>query len=163
MVESIPNDLSIDELHATLSNTSVELAYLFWEIPREIITHRPTPESWSPLEILVHMRQVGEVYAERVKRVLNSGDSPYFHDFDDQKQMSRIRLEEETVKSNLNEFMKARSELLNQISFIEKEDWENKKCIHEVSGELSLRRLLIPLAQREKKNIKILTDLLGDY
>lgn len=155
-------DLTVDEIHATLSNTSVELHYLFWEVPREKQRERPSPDEWSPLEILIHLRQVGEVYTERVKRVVGSGpdEEPYLHDFNEERQMQKIDLEDETVKHNLGRFMNARSDLLNKISFIEKEEWDEYMCVHEKAGKISLRKLLIPLVKREEKNIAKLRKML---
>ncbi|MHA2274364.1 MAG: hypothetical protein ACXAC2_01255, partial [Candidatus Kariarchaeaceae archaeon] len=83
------------------------------------------------------------------------------HDFDEQKQMKRVNIEEETVKSNLNDFMKARSKLLNIVSFVDKEEWNKKVARHETIGEISLLELLIPLAQREKMfldKLKVMFD-----
>ena len=158
-----PDEMSVDQVHATLSNTSVELAYLFWEVPREIQVKQSTPDTWSPLHILIHLRQVAEVYAGRCKRVLNveGEELPILHDFDEQKQMKRVNIEDETVKSNLNDFMKARSKLLNVVSYVEEEDWNKKVARHESFGEISLLQLLVPLAQREKMfldKLKVMFD-----
>ncbi|MHA2092561.1 MAG: hypothetical protein ACW98K_17080 [Candidatus Kariarchaeaceae archaeon] len=156
-----PDEISVDQVHATLSNTSVELAYLFWEVPRDVQMRQPSPDTWSPLHILIHLRQVAEVYAGRCKRVLTveSEELPILHDFDEQKQMKRVNIEEETVKSNLNDFMKARSKLLNTVSFVDKEEWNKKVARHETIGEISLLELLIPLAQREKMFLDKLKDM----
>jgi hypothetical protein len=158
------NKWTIDYIHSSLSNTSVELHYILWNVPREEQVKRPSPEEWSPLEILIHMRQVGEVYAERVKRVVDQeedDDIPYMHNFDEKRQMSKIDLDEETVKHNLGDFMEARSELLNKISFLEEEKWDSLKCEHETDGIISLRELLIPLVNRELEQLKRLEKLLN--
>jgi hypothetical protein len=156
-----PDEISVDQVHAALSNTSVELAYLFYGVPREIQLRQLSPDTWSPLHILIHLRQVAEVYAGRCKRVLNPEleELPILHEFDEQKQMRRVKIEEETVKSNLNDFMKARSKLLNKVSFIDKEDWNKKVARHETIGEISLLELLIPLAQREKMYLDKLKEM----
>ncbi|MHA2502527.1 MAG: DinB family protein [Candidatus Kariarchaeaceae archaeon] len=157
-------ELTKDQIHEALSNTSVDLHYVFWNIPRSVQIHRPSPDDWSPLEILIHLRQVGEVYASRVKRIVNLeyGDElPFLHNFDENKQMSMVDLDEETVKYNLGQFMQARSELLSKISFLEADEWDKYKCKHESHGEMTLRQLLIPLVKREEQHLDQLKELLS--
>ncbi|MHA2251167.1 MAG: hypothetical protein ACXAD7_12455 [Candidatus Kariarchaeaceae archaeon] len=158
---SSTDEYSIDNIHATLSNTSVELAYLFWEVPRATQTGKTQHHEWCPLEILIHLRQVAEVFANRIKRLLKNDNEelPLLHDFDEKKQMAKIKLYDESVRSNLSDFMKARSNLLNQISFIDREDWHKKIAQHETQGEVSLYNLLIPLAKREVKYLVILKKI----
>lgn len=155
-------DKKIDEVHKILSDTSVQLASLFWDIPREEQLVKPSPNEWSALEILVHIRQVSDVYAQRVKRVMTreTEDIVNLKDYDEFKLLSQVNLDDETAKANISEFMQSRSELLNRISLIEKSEWRKQVCNHEVQGTLTLLELLIPLAEREKKNLLKLSDLL---
>lgn len=155
-------DKKIDEVHQVLSNTSVELASLFWDIPREKQLVKPSPTKWSALEILVHLRQASEVYMQRVKRIMTkeTEDLIQMKDYDEFKLLSKIKLDEETAKANINEFMQSRSDLLNRISLIEKSEWKKKVCSHETSGSLTLLELLVPLAAREIEHLSKLSDLL---
>ncbi|MCY3410331.1 MAG: hypothetical protein INQ03_01730 [Candidatus Heimdallarchaeota archaeon] len=152
-----------NEIHQKLSNTSVELTYKFFNLPRSTITAKPSENEWCPLEILIHLRQVSEVYTERVKRMTKAedGNIPHLHDYDETKMMSKVDLEEETPKSNIRAFMKSRSELLNMISF-DDTLWENCKCDHEKKGVLSLKELLITLVERETKYLNVLESLLPE-
>jgi len=163
-MEEAKSELNKDQIHEALSNTSVELHYVFWGVPREVQILRPDPDSWSPLEHLIHLRQVAEVYASRVKRIVDleeGEDLPYMHNFDEDKQMSYVDLDEETVKYNLGQFMQARSKLLNNISFLDAEEWDKLKCVHEIDGEITLRQLLIPLVKREQEHLAQIKELLG--
>ncbi|MCE7734267.1 MAG: hypothetical protein GPJ54_05260 [Candidatus Heimdallarchaeota archaeon] len=155
-------DNKIDEVHKILSDTSVQLASLFWDIPREEQLVKPNPNEWSALEILIHLRQVSDVYAQRVKRVMTreTEDLVNFKDYDENKLFSNIKLDDETAKANISEFMQSRSELLNRISLIEKSEWKKEVCNHEAEGTLTLLDLLIPLADREKNNLSKLSELL---
>ena len=74
--------------------------------------------------------------------------------------MAKIKIIDESVKGNLQAFLRARSELLSAVSLIDKELWETKKANHEISGIISLKQLLIPLAIREKNNIVYLLNYL---
>lgn len=157
-------DINKNEIHKKLSDSSVRLTYKFWNLKRAQITQRPSENEWCPLEILIHLRQVAEVYTERVKRLVNAKEEdsiPHFHDYDEFKMMEKINLEEETPKANINTFLDVRSDMLNLISF-DDEIWETKSCIHEVEGEISLRKLLIPLVLREQKFLDILEELLPE-
>lgn len=156
------SELSINEIHSSLSNSSVELADIFWEIPRVKQLIKTDEQTKSPIEILVMMRIMGEVFAERIKRIFaeERTDIIKFHDYDENKQMAKITVSEETVKHNLNLFLKARSQLLNKISFLTEEEWDVKKCkINDI--ELSIRELLIPVVNREKQFIDSLKILLS--
>jgi hypothetical protein len=155
------SDMTINEIHEILSDTGVTLSGMFWELTKAEQTDKHEGDKWCPLEVLINMRQVAEVYCERVKRVLKSEDKPPFlYDFDEEKQMLKVRLEDESVRANLQAFLRARSELLNSVSLIDKDLWETKKANHEISGIVSLRQLLIPLAVREKNNLEYLLKYL---
>ena len=158
-------EYSIDEVHARLANTSVELSDIFWDTPREAQLKRPNSSGWSSLEILIHMRQVSEVFAERVKRATHRENDQLIqlHDYDEKRQMSKVNLNEETARGNLNQFMKSRSELLNEVSQIEKDAWNVKVAKHDMQGELTLLELLGPLADREIHYLQKLKILLADY
>ena len=160
MSADISYEMTIEEIHDSLSNTSVTLSGMFWEVPIEKILERKDGDKWCPLEILIHMRQVAEVYAGRVNRMLKADEPPFMHDFDEEKQMSKIKFVDESVKSNLQSFMIARADLLKSISLLKKEVWTDKKAIHEVRGLVNLQQLLIPLAKREIQNIDKLSKYL---
>ncbi|MHA2278055.1 MAG: hypothetical protein ACXAC2_19930, partial [Candidatus Kariarchaeaceae archaeon] len=164
-VESEEPELSIDTVHAILSNTSIELSQLFWGVPREVQLQRFSDSEWSPLEILIHLRLVGEVFAERIKRAMHPDNTEIIslHDYDERKQMEKINLEDESVRGNVTAFMKARSELLNKVSLIDAEIWEKRVAKHEIKGEQTLLQLLIPLAQRETRYLNKLKEYLKDY
>lgn len=164
-VASEEPELTIDMVHSTLSNTSIEFSQLFWGVPRAIQVHRPAESEWSPLEILIHLRLVAEVYAERVKRAMKPDNTEliFLHDYDEYKQMERIKLDDESVRGNITAFMNARSVLLNEVSLIDPEIWNKKLVKHETRGELTLLQLLSPLAQRENSNISKLKEMLKDY
>ncbi len=164
-VESQEPELTIDMVHSTLSNTSIEFSQLFWGVPRAIQIHKPSENEWCPLEILIHLRLVAEVYAERVKRAMKPDNTEliFLHDYDEYKQMSKINIEDESVRGNITAFMNARSILLNEVSLIDPEIWNKKLVKHETRGELTLLQLLSPLAQRENSNISKLKEMLKDY
>ena len=164
-VESEEPELTIDMVHATLSNTSIEFSQLFWGVPRAIQTHRPSEDEWCPLETLIHLRLVSEVYASRVKRAMNPDNTElvYLHDYDENKQMEKINLDDESVRGNITAFMNARSDLLNEVSLIDPEIWNKKLVKHETRGEMTLLQLLTPLAQRESRHISKLKEILKDY
>ncbi|MCH8908698.1 MAG: hypothetical protein IH840_16555 [Candidatus Heimdallarchaeota archaeon] len=157
-------DHTVDSVHSTLSNTSVELAGLFWEVPRDQQLHRSMETEWCALEILIHLKQVAEVYQGRVRRIMQneSGQLVHLRDYDEHKLLSKVKIEEESVKSNIQLFMKARSDLLNRVSLIDKEEWMKKVADHEVLGEVSLLELLSPLAKRETEFLVRLKSLIDE-
>lgn len=156
--------LDKNEIHKNLSNTSVALTYKFWGLKRSQVTKRPEDGSLSPLEILIVMRQMAEIYTARVERLVNSEQKesfPKLHDYDEEKLLKKIDLEDETPKSNINIFLAARSDMLNMISF-DDDLWENCKCVHEQHGKLSLRELLSDLVERERELLERLEILLPE-
>ena len=157
-------DMDKNEIHKKLSDTSVRLTYKFWNLKRSQIIQRTSENEWCPLEILVHLRQVAEIYTGRVKRLVETKEDdpiPHFHDYNEFKLMSKVDLEEETPKANINTFLDVRSDMLNLISF-DDDIWESKMCVHEVEGEITLRKLLIPLVIRELKFLDKLEELLPE-
>jgi len=155
---------SITEIHENLTGVSVDLHYLYWDTTRELQMTRSENFDLTPLEVIIQLRQIGEVYASRVKRIVDRQEDeplPFMHEFDENKQLNSVDIEAENVKYNLGKFIEARSNLINKISFLDEVEWDSLKGNHEKEGEISLKELLTPLVSREKKAISDLKTMIG--
>lgn len=163
MIEAIEKD----DLHARLSNTSGELHTAFWGRPREEVLYRSENSDFGiyrPLELLVILQHAAEVFAERVIRMLREdGDVPITRDYDPQKVIAKTKLEEESVKSNLRNFMDSRAKLFRALFPLKDEDWDAFKINHEVHGEISLRQLLSSLIVMEEDLTNRANSILKEY
>jgi hypothetical protein len=55
---------------AVLSGTPPTLGALVAALPPDVLRRRPSPDSWSPLEVLDHVNHVDEVIGARIRRML---------------------------------------------------------------------------------------------
>lgn len=59
---------------AALARTPAKLQALFARVPRDAWTARPAPDTWSPREVLMHLRDAQAVLEARVERILTEDD-----------------------------------------------------------------------------------------
>ncbi len=163
MIEPLPKD----ELHARLSATSGILHSAFWGKDRAAVNYKPEGDEYgkySPLEALVILQHAAEVFAERVQRMVKGEDVPETRDYNPDKFLEKIDIEDESVKANLREFMDARAKLFRALFPLkEEEEWDKFKIRHEVYGEITLRQLLTTHLQMEEELTKNAVSILKEY
>jgi len=159
--------LSKDELHSKLSSTSGQLHSAFWGKSRVAVNHRSSnPEygKYTPLEALVILQHAAEIFADRVQRMVSGENVPETRDFNPDMFLSKVDIEDESVKANLREFMDARAKLFRSLFPLkDEEEWDKFKIVHEVYGEITLRQLLTTHLQMEQELTKNAVAILKDY
>jgi hypothetical protein len=142
----------VENLLATLERTPVEIARLVNDLPPSQLVVRPTPDEFSVLENVSHLRDLEiEGYAVRIQRLL-AEDGPALADFDG----ARVAMERDYNKNNpreaLAEFTSARRRNLALLENASTEQFERKGLLEGV-GEISLARLLEMMLEHDEGHL----------
>ncbi len=145
-------DRDINSLHNDLVTTGNKLHELYFGRKRSDLLHKMDGIPYNSLEYLILLKEISLRLTNRVDRMLKDESVPFTHDFDLEKILSSVDLEDESVKGNITEFMNARAKLLIQLNTLEsEEDWVKYKINHEKYGELNLKQLLTIMVNLEKE------------
>jgi hypothetical protein len=92
-------DEDIKELKSNLARTPTELATLLESFPADNVTFKPSPDEFSVLENICHLRDIEiEGYTVRIQRIL-SEDRPFLPDLDG----TRLAIERDYNRQRLSE------------------------------------------------------------
>ena len=92
----------------------------------EAQTIRDGAEGWSVLEIMCHLRDYQDIFATRIRRMLEE-DNPMFELYDEAARMAMV-VENDYAKQNLRsvvaDFRATRRELIYRLSSLRDDQWD---------------------------------------
>ena len=142
------NDQPIRDLVGTLAKTPDEITRLLENIPANSISVRPSPDEFSVLENVCHLRDI-EIEGDRVRiqRIL-AEDHPMLSDLDG----ARLAIERDYNRQSLNEaleaFTSARRQNVAVLSETAADDFEREGEM-EGLGRITLRKLLEMMCEHD--------------
>jgi hypothetical protein len=154
------------ELHERLSATTGELYEIFWDRSRDEVLYKSENEDlnkYTPLEILIILQHAAEIFAERVIRMIKDEQIPFTRDYDEDKILKKVDLNDESVRANLRSFTDSRSKLFRTLFTIDNDQWDLIKIKHEIHGEITLRQLLSLAIIMEEDLKKKAVTILKEY
>jgi hypothetical protein len=124
-----------------LARMPAMISELLSGVPPESIRVRLSPEEFSVVENICHLRDIEvEGYTVRIRRLLEE-DNPQLDDIDG----ARLAVERDYNRQNLNSaletFTFARKKNVELLSVIKKDDWQRKGSMQGV-GEIKLETLI---------------------
>ena len=140
MTDEMPE--TFEALTAKLAGTPEETARLTRDLPDQAVTIKPSPEEFSVLENICHLRDIEiEGYSTRIRRIL-SEEHPVLADIDG----SRLAVERAYNQQNLNEALQAFSNARQQnVALLRSTNEEQLSRSGELEGvgEVTLGKLLL--------------------
>ena len=112
------------------------LATLFRGLSDDDARRKPTPEQWSMLEILCHLRDVEFLFVERYGKIANH-DRPTLRMIDQDDLAVRLRYNADDPPAALREFQGLRGETVALLSALAQQSWE-RVGLHPRRGEFSI-------------------------
>ena len=138
----------VKELLTTLSTTPIEVANLVNDLPLRSLIVRPSPDEFSLLENVCHLRDIEiEGYTVRIRRILDENE-PQLADVDG----AQLAIERDYNRQDLTEalalFKSARQLNLAIVSETSAEQFE-RTGILEGLGKITLLKLLEMMAEHD--------------
>ena len=124
------------EILSKLQETPKAVATLVRGVSDEVLRRKPTPEKWSVLEILCHLRDVEFLFAERYGKIANH-DRPQLRMINQDELAAKLRYNEDDPAAVLREFHALRAETVALLSALAQHSWE-RIGLHPKRGEFSI-------------------------
>jgi DinB superfamily len=139
-----------DNLLSRLANIPARIAGISSGWSSETLQRPPSPDGWSALEILAHLRASDAILVPRVYAILLR-DEPSLLAFDERRWADLAQYMQFSFSTLLQHFALRRGELVEMLCQISSLDWE--RCgIHEVHGPQTIFVILTTLVEHEEEH-----------
>jgi len=140
------------KLLQTLSRTPVEISDLLSHTPAENIRVRPSPEEFSILESICHLRDIEvEGYTVRIRRLL-AEDDPQLDDIDGARLAVERDYNSQRIEPAFETFATERTKNVELLRTINDDDLERKASMQGV-GEITLRALIEMMIEHDEGHL----------
>ena len=150
---------SADERMARLARTPDQVAAALGARRPAELARRPSPEAWSPTEIVCHLRDIEEVFGERVAAIL-ANEEPALPEAGPAERWARERqYARHDPALAVAHFRRRRGESLEMLVALPPADWQ-RGGEHAARGRLSIDMLVAHLAWHDDNHLEQLTRAL---
>ena len=166
---AIGNDRAhLDQIHAIkrrwdilsrLEGAPAELLALTRDLSEDALRRRPASDEWSTIETACHIRDVEQLYVERITKMAHL-DRPRFWEMDAVRLAAARRYQEADLKSVLKEFRQRRRETLLLLQALPHPVWL-RTGIHPERGETTIEELATRLGQHDQRHLGEIRALKG--
>lgn len=136
-IESIKRRAAVFE---TLAATSKKLVDLTKGRDDASLRRKASPEVWSAVEVICHLRDVERLWADRLVKVAFS-DHPRFYAVDVDALAANNRYNEQDLAAALKEFARLREDNLCLLRAVPASQWK-RSGLHPKYGEISIERIV---------------------
>jgi len=143
------HDSTVDQALAALAATGRRLQRMAQKLSPKQASSRPAPGKWSAREIVCHLADCELVYGVRYRKILSEQD-PALVAFDQDAWAALY--EKQRLKDALAAFLTLRSGNLSLLKSVPKSEWD-KSGLHPSYGKLTLRQLVLHLADHDKNHL----------
>ena len=152
-------DRDLKELLGALAGTPVDVGKLVSDLPIKSIVVRPSPDEFSILENVCHLRDIEiEGYAVRISRIL-AEDEPVLADVDGTKLSIERDYNRQDLKHALVEFTSARNQNLAIVYEVPLGELERSGTMEGV-GKITLERLLEMMLEHDQSHLEDIERIL---
>jgi DinB family protein len=145
--------LELQELIAALAKSPTTVATLSDDVSDEDLRRRNSPEEFSVLENVCHLRDIEiEGYTGRINRILNE-EGPFLPDIDGSRLAIERAYNSQNLKPILQEFSAARMRNVQTLSNVSIDQLERTGTLEGV-GKVTLEKLLVMMREHDEDHIR---------
>jgi hypothetical protein len=148
---------SIQPAVSLLEKTPVLFDTLLRDLPEVLLHWKPAPERWSIAEVLGHLADIEQVYADRVRRILTE-DSPFLQRYDLEAAKASGDYSRESARHNLALFLKTRRATVILLKSISPSAGE-RIATHSELGAITLDDMLNEWASHDLGHLRQIAEL----
>lgn len=131
------------------------LADMTKKLDDALLRRKPAPDKWSALEVVCHLRDVEQRWAERLVRIAFS-DRPSFLPFDVNALAATRRYNEQDPGAALKDFARLREDNLRLLRVLPASQW-NRAGVHAKYGELTVHRIVDMIINHDRGHFEQIT------
>ena len=146
------NLVEVQQLLNAVARTPSEVSRLVNAVPQEHWRIRPTPEEFSVLESVCHLRDIEvEGYAQRIARILNE-TKPALADVDGARLAIERDYNSQELAPALEMFCQTREQSVALLRTTAASDFDRQALLEGV-GEITLRKLLVMMNEHDEGHL----------
>jgi hypothetical protein len=142
-----------------LTVAPAHLAALLDGLDEAALWARPTPDGWSAVEVLAHLRASEAIVAPRLYQIVVR-DEPVMAAFDERRWAEGAGYADLPPSLLLQGYAARRAELVAMLRRLAPGDWA-RTGLHEVAGRITLLDIARSMAEHEAEHIAQLRAMLG--
>ena len=142
-----------------LAATPDRLIELLGGLDEAALRARPTPDDWSALEVVAHLRASEAIVTPRFYQILVR-DEPALVAFDERRWAEVAGYADLSPSLLLQGYATRRAELAAMLRRLAPADWE-RAGVHEVAGRVTLLDIVRSMAEHEAEHVAQLQAMLG--
>lgn len=127
--------------------------------PEEARTFRDSPEAWTILEVMCHLKDFEVVFTERVEAMLKK-ITPTFTVFDQHKAVLENNYSEQPLREVVQAFGLYRERTISVFKNLEPQQWQ-RMGLHPKKGRMSVADMPENLVFHDSKHIRQVSRLLA--
>lgn len=140
-----------------LEKTPVVFETLLRDLPEELLHWKPGAERWSIAEVLGHLADIEEVYADRVRRIITE-DKPALRKYDLEGAIASGEYARRSAIENLAIFSKTRHSTLILLKSIPASSGK-RTAMHSELGAIRLDEILNEWASHDLGHLRQIAEL----
>lgn len=148
---------SIQPAISLLAKTPIVLETLLGDLGAELLEWKPAADRWSIRDVLAHLEQLEQVYAERVKRIM-AEDSPALAKYDLDGAKARQEYSHGSGAENLAYFTHARRSTLAILANLPASAGA-RTGVHSELGTITLSHMLNEWANHDLGHLRQIAEL----
>ena len=147
--------LTADEALALLSENAARLAAFTERVPSGRLHDAPSPEEWSPNDVLAHIRACCDVWGGNIARIL-AEEHPTFPGMNPRTWMKRTDYPQWRFEEASRTFATQREALLTTLLALTPDGWERTATVisYGQSNQRTLRSYASQLAKHERTHVR---------
>jgi hypothetical protein len=147
------NLVEVQSLLEALARTPSEVARLVNAVPKEHWRTRPSPEEFSVVENVCHLRDIEvEGYAQRITRILNE-TNPTLADVDGARLAIERDYNNQELEPALETFTQTRERNVGLLRKLAESDYDRAASLEGV-GEITLRKLIAMMNEHDEGHLE---------
>lgn len=154
-LEQIENIVKRAALFEALEPSPRKLAELTKKLDDATLRRKPAPDKWSALEVVCHLRDVEQRWAERLVKIAFS-ERPSFLPFDVNGLARKRRYNEQDLGAALKEFARLREDNLRLLRVVPASQW-SRAGVHAKYGELTIHRIVEMIVSHDRGHFEQIT------
>ncbi|MGB2590508.1 MAG: DinB family protein [Candidatus Acidiferrum sp.] len=148
---------SIQPALLLLEKTPILLETMLRDLPQDLLRWKPAPDRWSIAEVLGHLADLEEVYADRTRRIVTE-DTPRLERYDSTATVMIGDYARGSAVENLSFFTRTRRSTIILLRSIPSGSGE-REAIHSELGTITLHQMLCEWASHDLGHLRQIAEL----
>ena len=141
---------------ADYENDAAKVSRIIKGLTREDLLALPVPGMWSIQQVVVHLADSEQVFADRIKRVI-AEDNPMLLAFDENKWSSNLHYNEQSAHDAGVMIELARMQIAQVLRALPDEAF-SRSGNHSVAGPVTLAELIVKATKHLEHHLKFVAD-----